>query len=99
LVANIEPKETKGPYVTGKVLAIVDVASKSVTPVTGFADPKTISSITTTNYSPKDGKTAYIGVNLTDATTFVYKIDGSNATAKKGLKVEGGVITAIQHLQ
>jgi hypothetical protein len=98
-VANIEPKETKGPYVTGKVLAIVDVASKSVTPVTGFADPKTISSITTTNYSPKDGKTAYIGVNLTDATTFVYKIDGSNATAKKGLKVEGGVITAIQHLQ
>lgn len=98
-VANIEPKETKGPYVTGKVLAIVDVASKTVTQVTGFADPKTISSITTTNYSPKDGRTAYIGVNLTDATTFVYKIDGSNATAKKGLKVGGGVITAIQHLQ
>jgi hypothetical protein len=98
-VANIEPKETKGPYVTGKALAIVDVVNKTVTTVTGFADPKTISSITTTNYSPKDGRTAYIGVNLTDATTFVYKIDASNATAKKGLKVEGGLITAIQHLQ
>jgi hypothetical protein len=98
-VANIEPKETKGPYVTGKSLAIVDVVNKTVTAVTGFADPKTISSITTTNYSPKDGRTAYIGVNLMDATTFIYKIDASNATAKKGLKVEGGLITAIQHLQ
>ena len=98
-VANIEPKATKGPYVTGKILAIVDVVTKSVTPVTGFADPKTISSITTTNYSPQDGKTGYIGVNLTDATTYVYKIDAATATATRGLKVEGGLITAIQHLQ
>jgi hypothetical protein len=98
-VANIEPKATKGPYVTGKILAIVDVVAKSVTAVTGFADPKTISSITTTNYSPKDGKTGYIGVNLTDATTYVYKIDATTATATRGLKVEGGLITAIQHLQ
>lgn len=98
-IANIEPVATKGQYVTGKRLAIVDVVAKTVTPVTGFADVSTISSVTTTNYSPKDGKTGYIGVNLTDGTTYVYKVDASTATATRGVKVEGGVITAIQHLQ
>lgn len=98
-IANIEPKATKGPYVVGKRLAIVDVVNKTITAVTGFAEPATISSVTTTNYSPKDGKTGYIGVNLMDATTYVYKVDATTATATKGLKVEGGLITAIQHLQ
>nr|WP_068888704.1 DUF4374 domain-containing protein [Pedobacter panaciterrae] len=97
-VASVEPKETKGAYVDGKRLAIVDVANKTVTHVTGFPQVANIASITTNNYSPNDGKTAYVGVNLTDASTWVYKIDASNATATRGLKVEGGVITAIQHL-
>ncbi len=98
-IANIEPVATKGQYVVGKRLAIVDVVNKTVTGVTGFADPGTISSVTTTNYSPVDGKTGYIGVNLTDGTTFVYKVDASTSTATKGLKVEGGLITAIQHIK
>ncbi|MEJ7557112.1 MAG: DUF4374 domain-containing protein [Pedobacter sp.] len=98
-VANIEPKATKGPYVTGKLLAIVDVVNKTVTGVTGFAEVKNISSVTTTNYSPKDGKTAFIGANLVDGSTYVYKIDATTATATRGIKVEGGLITAIQHLQ
>ncbi|MHA4894155.1 DUF4374 domain-containing protein [Pedobacter sp. PWIIR3] len=98
-IANIEPKATKGQYVVGKRLAIVDVVAKTVKSVTGFAEVNTISSVTTTNYSPKDGKTGYIGVNLVDGTTYVYKIDATTATATRGLKVEGGVITAIQHLQ
>jgi hypothetical protein len=98
-IANIEPKFSRGPYVVGKHLAIVDVINKTVTAVTGFAEPTTISSITSMNYSPVDGKTGYIGVNLTDATTYVYKIDASTATATRGLKVEGGLITAIQHLK
>ncbi|RZL20209.1 MAG: DUF4374 domain-containing protein [Pedobacter sp.] len=98
-IANVEPKLTKGQYVTGKRLAIVDVVAKTVKLVTGFAEVNTISSVTTTNYSPKDGKTGYIGVNLIDGTTYVYKVDASTATATRGLKVEGGVITAIQHLQ
>lgn len=98
-IANVEPKATKGQYVTGKRLAIVDVVAKTVKLVTGFAEVNTISSVTTTNYSPMDGKTGYIGVNLIDGTTYVYKIDASTATATRGIKVEGGVITAIQHLQ
>jgi len=98
-IAHIEPKATKGAYVVGKRFAIVDVVQKTVTPVSGFPDVSTIASVTTNNYSPKDGKTGYIGINLTDGSTYVYKVDASSATASKGLKVEGGVITAIQHLQ
>jgi hypothetical protein len=98
-IANIEPKTSKGQYVTGKRLAIVDVVAKTVKAVTGFPEVADISSVTTTNYSPKDGKTGYIGVNLISGATYVYKIDASTATATRGIKVEGGVITAIQHLQ
>jgi len=98
-IAHIEPKATRGAYKAGIRLAILNVVDRTVTAVSGFADPATISSITTNNYTPKDGRHGYIGVNLTDGTTWVYKIDASNATATKGLKVEGGKITAIQHLQ
>lgn len=98
-IANIEPKATKGQYVVGKRLAIVDVVAKTVKAVTGFPEVAQISSVTTTNYSPKDGKTGYIGVNLVSGSTYVYKIDAVTATATQGIKVEGGVITAIQHLQ
>jgi hypothetical protein len=98
-VANMEPVATKGQYVVGKRLAIVDVVNKTVTGVTGFAEPNTISSVTTTNYSPNDGKTGYVGVNLTDGSTYIYKVDANTATATKGLKVEGGKITAIQKLK
>ncbi|HKG05882.1 MAG TPA: DUF4374 domain-containing protein [Pedobacter sp.] len=97
-IANIEPKATKGQYVTGKRLAIVDVVAKTVKAVTGFPEVAQISNVTTTNYSPKDGKTGYIGVNLVSGETYVYKIDATTATAIRGIKVEGGLITAIQHL-
>lgn len=98
-IANIEPVATKGQYVVGKRLAIVDVVNKTVTNVTGFPQASLISSVTTTNYSPQDGKTGYIGVNLVSGATYVYKIDASTATATQGVKVEGGVITAIQHVK
>ncbi|WP_276089088.1 DUF4374 domain-containing protein [Pedobacter sp. JY14-1] len=98
-IAHMEPKATRGAYKAGIRLAILNVVDRTVNAVTGFADPATISSITTNNYTPKDGRYGYVGVNLTDGTTWVYKIDASNATATKGLKVEGGKITAIQHLQ
>lgn len=98
-VAHMEPKASKGAYVTGKRLAIVDVVNKTVTPVTGFPDAATITNVTSNNYSPKDGRYGYIGVNLVDGTTWVYKVDASANTATKGLKVEGGLITAIQHVK
>lgn len=97
-VAQVEPKETRGAYVDGKRLAIVDVISQTVTMVTGFPEADKIADVTVNNYSPKDGKTGYVGVNLVDGTTWVYKVDASNNTATKGLKVEGGLITAIQYV-
>lgn len=97
-VANIEPKATRGAYTTGKRLAIVDVVNKTVTPVTGFPEAANIASVTTTNYSPKNGL-GYIGVNLTDGTTWVYKVDAATNQATRGLKVEGGLITAIQNVK
>jgi len=36
---------------------------------------------------------------MTSGATYVYKIDATTATATQGLKVEGGKITAIQHVQ
>ncbi len=92
-------KAEKGAYQTGTTVAIVNVVDKTYKKVTGMPAIADIESLTTNNYSPKDGKTAYLGVNFKDATSFVYKIDASNATAIKGLKVEGGVITAIQNIK
>ena len=97
-IANIDPKSAKNRYSDGKRLAIVDVINKTVTPVTGFPDAESISKVTDTNFSPKDGKTRYVGVNLTDGSAYVYKIDASTAKATRGLKVEGGTLTAIQYL-
>ncbi|SDL02071.1 protein of unknown function [Pedobacter sp. ok626] len=98
-IANLEVKATTGAYVDGKRLAIVDVVNKTVSMVTGFPDAASIVNVTVNNYSPKDGKTGYMGVNLTDGTTWVYKVDASTNTATRGLKVEGGLITAIQHVK
>jgi len=97
-IAHIEPKATRGAYKAGIRLAIVNVADKTVTPVTGLPEISTIVGLTTSNYTPKDGRYGYIGVNLSDGTTWVYKVDANNATAAKGLEVKGGKITSIQHL-
>lgn len=98
-VVHMEPKASKGAYNVGKTLGILDVANKTVTKVTGFPIAADIVDVTAKNYSPMDGKTGYVGVNLSDGTTWVYKVDAVTATATKGLKVEGGLITAIQHLK
>lgn len=52
----------------------------------GFADKG--------NYSVMDGKTVYVGVTTKEGS-FIYKMDAEKATATKGVKVEGGTITAI----
>ena len=75
------------------------MVNKTVSMVTGFPDAASIVNVTVNNYSPKDGKTGYMGVNLSDGTTWVYKVDASTNTATRGLKVEGGLITAIQHVK
>ncbi|UOE49950.1 DUF4374 domain-containing protein [Mucilaginibacter sp. SMC90] len=98
-IVNAGTKAEKGAYTVGSTVAIVNVVDKTFKVVTGMPAKTDINSLTTNNYTPKDGKTGYIGVNLKDGTSYVYKVDASTLTATKGLKVDGGVITAIQFLK
>lgn len=93
--------KTKSSWGTGTELAIVNVADKTFKLVSGLPAPATITDITGSafySYTPGDGKTAYVGVTVESGTSAVYKIDAATATAKQGLVVEGGVITAINRM-
>lgn len=98
-VVNATLKAQRGAFVDGTKIGVVNVVDKTFKLVSGFPEVSEIKTVTVNNYTPKDGKTAYIGVNLKDGSSYVYKVDASSASASRGLKVEGGVITAIQHLQ
>ncbi|WP_443938493.1 DUF4374 domain-containing protein [Pedobacter sp. MW01-1-1] len=98
-VAQVQPIASKGAYTAGKELAIVNVVNKTVTKVTGLPALADIKSVTTNNYTPKDSKTAYFGINLTAGGGYIYKIDAATATATQGLKVDAGTITAVQYLK
>lgn len=84
--------------IDGLNIGILDVAAGTYKPVTGMPAKADISSISYNNYVPKDGRTGYLGVNLKDGTSYVYKVDASTQAATQGLKVEGGIITAVQYL-
>ncbi|KAA6438360.1 DUF4374 domain-containing protein [Dyadobacter flavalbus] len=76
-------------------LAISDLYNQTFTWVTGT--PESIASRSASynnNTVSADGKTIFVGIN-TDAGSWVYAIDIATATARQGLKVEGGAITAI----
>jgi hypothetical protein len=89
----------KGQYTNGLNVGILNVANGTYQAVTGLPAKTDIASISTNNYTPKDGKTGYIGVNLKDGTSYIYKVDASTQTATRGLKVEGGTVTAVQYLE
>lgn len=92
-------KSDKDAYGTGNILGVINVANKTYKKITGLPVASEISSYTMrNNYTPKDGRTGYIGVNLASGVSYIYKIDATTATASRGLKVEGGTITAIEHL-
>ncbi|MGO3194358.1 DUF4374 domain-containing protein [Sphingobacterium sp. JB170] len=88
----------KNLFSTGNIVGILDVTTQSYTKVSGMPELKDIKAITQNNYTPADGNTGYIGVNLTTGVNYVYKIDANAATATRGLKIEGGTLTAIEHL-
>lgn len=97
-VVQMTTKAEKGSYKDGKHIGIVDVYNKSFKDVTGMPDLDKIKAVTYNNYSAKDGN-AYIGVALTDAVSYVYKVNAKTATATQGLRVEGGSITAVTRVQ
>ncbi|QJD95450.1 DUF4374 domain-containing protein [Mucilaginibacter robiniae] len=92
-------KAEKGAYTNGLNVGIINVVDKTFKKVSGLPANTEINSLTTNNYTPKDGKIGYIGVNLKDGTGYIYKVDASTQTATRGLKVSGGTITAVQYLK
>lgn len=87
----------KGSYNTGKRVAVVNVYNQTFKWVDGMPTVDEITQLTSgqNNYSPKDGKTGFIGLTLKDGSSYVYKVDATTAKATRGLKIEGGTITAI----
>lgn len=88
----------KNRYADGLNIGILNVADGTYKPVSGMPDKTQIISISDNNFTPKDGRTGYLGVNLKDGTSYVYKIDATTQTATRGLQIEGGTITSIQYL-
>jgi hypothetical protein len=97
-IVHSQAKSERSSFPSGLHVAVVNVIDKTYKPVTGLPATSEIILLTTNNYTPKDGKTGYVGVNLKDGTGYVYKIDATTQTATRGLKIEGGTLTAIQHL-
>jgi len=79
-------------------LAIADVYNQTFTWVTGL--PAIITSTTTNRYNvtTDDLSAIYLGINSPDGN-WVYTINGTSAVATRGIKVEGGSITAVQKLK
>ncbi|WP_020533178.1 DUF4374 domain-containing protein [Flexithrix dorotheae] len=84
----------------GTEYAIIDVYNKTFKWISGLPDPTTITNITGSynNFVSEDGSTVYAGIT-TETGSNVYSIDIATAAATKGLSVEGGQITAINHLE
>lgn len=99
VVALLTSAEEKGGYVQGKRLAAINLPEQTFQWISGMPEVAEIESVTSNNYTPKDGRTAYIGLTLTDGVSYVYKVDAVTGTATQGLKVEGGTLTAISRLE
>lgn len=92
-IARLENNKVSGDGVIK--YAALNVYTKSYKWITGVPEGiKDLGFSDKGNYSPLDGKTVYVGVTTAEGS-FIYKIDAEAATAKRGIKVEGGTITAI----
>ena len=78
-------------------LAVADVYNQTFKWVTNA--PATLTSATTRyNITSEDGNSAILGINTPEGN-WIYSINGTTAVATRGMKVEGGQITAIQKLK
>ncbi|PWB24370.1 DUF4374 domain-containing protein [Flavobacterium sp. HTF] len=78
-------------------LAIADVYNQTFAWVTNV--PATLTSATSRyNIVTEDGNSAVLGINTPEGS-WIYTINGTTAVATRGMKVEGGQITAIAKLK
>ena len=97
-IVHSQTESERSSFPAGLHVGMVNVADKTYKTVSGLPELEQIASLTTNNYTPKDGRTGYVGVNLKDGTGYIYKIDVTTQAATQGVKIEGGTLTAIQHL-
>ncbi|MBS7229714.1 DUF4374 domain-containing protein [Flavobacterium psychroterrae] len=79
-------------------LAVVDVYTQSFTWVTNAPAVISFSTVNRYNIVSQDGNSAVVGINTPEGN-WIYTINGSTGVATKGIKVEGGEITAIAKLK
>lgn len=89
-----EKSVTTGTY----SFAIVNVVDQSFTWVTGMPKPEEIAAIGRLPYVSEDGKTIAWGITTKTENPHIYIVDVATATAKKGLEVQAGGITAVGRL-
>lgn len=93
----MDPNSGKGSYTTGRKLAIVDVYAKDITWVTGVPDEEAITTLSVNNYVSEDDSSIFVGITTAEGS-YIYTIK-KDATATRGILVEGGTITAISKLK
>ncbi|MFH7018496.1 DUF4374 domain-containing protein [Flavobacterium sp. FlaQc-47] len=79
-------------------LAVVDVYTQTFTWVTNAPAVISFSTVNRYNIVSADGSSAVVGINTPEGN-WIYTINGSTGVATKGIKVEGGQITAIAKLK
>jgi hypothetical protein len=89
-------REEKAPYSVGTNLAVINVYDKTFDWIEGTPETTDIQNVTSNNYVDADG-TVHVGIT-TSESSYVYNINVDNATASRGLEVQGGNITAISKL-
>ncbi len=90
----------EGPNVfTGVKFAIADVYTQTFQWVVGAPTDITSSTISRYGTNSLDGNQALLGITTSDGSSYVYSFDANTATAKRGLKVDGGTITAVHYLK
>jgi hypothetical protein len=79
-------------------LAIADLYNQTFTWVTNAPQVITFTTVERYNLVSEDGSSAIVGINTPEGN-WIYTINGTTALATKGIKVEGGQITAIAKLK
>lgn len=99
LIMYAEPNTTTPAGDAPYRFAIADVATQSFTWVTGMPDAQNLAAVARLPYIDKNAGTIAWGIMTKNDVPHVYIIDVQTATARKGLRVEAGGITAVGRIQ
>lgn len=99
LIMYAEPHTTTPAGDAPYRFAIVDVVAQSFTWVTGMPDAQNLAAVARLPYVDSAAGTIAWGIMTKNDAPHVYIIDAQTATARKGLRVEAGGITAVGRIR